>query len=130
MNNVQTQPMDSTMLTTCVVVGVIVLILGIIAFWKIFNKAGEAGWKSIIPIYNLYIYFKIIWGNRWFFLLMLIPIVNIVVWVYAQWKLALVFGKGVGFFIGLILLPLIFDLILAFDSSQYQGVEPPVPPVE
>ena len=28
--------------------------------WLIFEKAGEAGWKSIIPIYNLYIMLEII----------------------------------------------------------------------
>ena len=27
-------------------------IILVIANWKIFTKAGEAGWKSIIPIYN------------------------------------------------------------------------------
>ena len=30
-------------------------ILQIIANWNIFTKAGEAGWKSIIPIYGDYV---------------------------------------------------------------------------
>lgn len=128
MNNVQTQPMDSTMLTTCVVIGVIVLIIGIIALWKIFDKAGEEGWKSIIPIYNTYILFKITWGNGWYFLLLLIPIVNFIILIVTEWKLCEVFGKGAGFFIGLLLLPIIFELILAFGSAQYQGIGAPVPP--
>ncbi len=34
-------------------------VLLVVAQWKIFTKAGEAGWKSIIPIYNSYILFKI-----------------------------------------------------------------------
>ena len=34
-------------------------ILIIIATWKVFTKAGEAGWKSLIPIYNTYVLFKI-----------------------------------------------------------------------
>ena len=25
------------------------------AMWKILNKAGEPGWKILIPVYNLYI---------------------------------------------------------------------------
>ena len=29
-------------------------ILQVIAYWKIFTKAGEEGWKSIIPIYNYF----------------------------------------------------------------------------
>lgn len=33
-------------------------LLQIIANWRIFTKAGEAGWKSIIPIYGDYISYK------------------------------------------------------------------------
>ena len=41
------------------IVGTIMSILTIIAYWKVFTKANEAGWKSLIPIYNVYITFKI-----------------------------------------------------------------------
>ena len=34
-------------------IGIILIVLEIIATWRIFEKAGEDGWKSIIPIYNL-----------------------------------------------------------------------------
>ncbi len=37
----------------------IITIITIIALWKIFTKAGEAGWKSLIPIYNVYTMFQI-----------------------------------------------------------------------
>lgn len=49
-------------------VGIIALamgVLGIIAGWKIFTKAGEKGWKVLIPVYNLYIAFKIVGMNFW-----------------------------------------------------------------
>lgn len=39
----------------------IISILTIIAWWKIFTKAGEAGWKSIIPVYNGYLLYKLTW---------------------------------------------------------------------
>ena len=39
------------------------IVLNIVANWKIFTKAGQAGWASIIPFYNKYIEFKIYWGN-------------------------------------------------------------------
>jgi hypothetical protein len=41
--------------------------------WKIFEKAGEAGWKSIIPIYNVYIMYKIVGMKNWFWYSILIP---------------------------------------------------------
>ena len=45
------------------VIGLIFAVLTIIARWKIFTKAGEAGWKSIIPIYSDYIEWKLSWTN-------------------------------------------------------------------
>ena len=30
-----------------------VAVLGVVAMWKIFEKAGEPGWAAIIPFYNL-----------------------------------------------------------------------------
>lgn len=99
-----------------------VAILGIVAMWKIFEKAGEPGWASIIPFYNIYVLFKITWGSGWKFLLLLIPFANIVIAIITMVKLAKAFGKSGGFAVGLIFLSIIFYCILAFDQSQYQGV--------
>ncbi len=97
-------------------------ILGIVAMWKIFEKAGEPGWAAIIPFYNVYVLFKITWGNGWKFLFLLIPIANIVFAIITMVKLAKAFGKGGGFAVGLIFLSIIFYYILAFGDAQYQGV--------
>lgn len=80
----------------------------IVSMWMIFVKADEPGWKSIIPVYNTYTFFKITWGNGWMFLLLLVPIVNIIVGLMTVYKLSLSFGKGIGFTLGLIFLPMIF----------------------
>ncbi len=97
------------------------LVLSIVAIWRIFTKAGEPGWASIIPIYNTYVLYKIIFGNGWYFLTLLIPLVNIVFGIMLYFKLAKAFGHGVGFGFGLLFLNPIFMLILAFDSSEYVG---------
>lgn len=47
------------------------LVFVIIANWKIFEKNGEEGWKSIIPFYNSYIYTKIAGLNWWYFLIII-----------------------------------------------------------
>lgn len=99
----------------------ICLVVMVIAYWKIFEKAGEAGWKSLIPIYNIYVMFKITWGNGWMFLLLIFPFVNVVVGLMQLYKLSKSFGHGAGFFFGLWLLSPIFILILAFGSSKYIG---------
>ena len=99
----------------------LVSVLAIIAWWKLFQKAGGPGWASIVPFYNLYEIFKITWGNGVFFLLLLIPIANFVILIITWVKLAKAFGKGGGFACGLIFLNFIFLLILAFSDAQYVG---------
>lgn len=37
----------------------IITILTIVALWKLFSKAGEAGWKCLIPVYNIYTLYQI-----------------------------------------------------------------------
>ena len=103
------------------IVGLLIALLLIVAMWKVFTKAGQPGWASIIPIYNLYIWCKIVGRPGWWILLMLIPLVNIIVGIILCIDMAKSFGKGVGFGIGLLLLPFIFFLILGFGSAQYQG---------
>ena len=101
--------------------GLLIALLLIVAMWKVFTKAGQPGWASIIPIYNLYIWCKIVGRQWWWILLMLIPFVNFIVCIILCIDLAKSFGKGVGFGIGLALLGIIFFPILGFGSAQYQG---------
>lgn len=109
-------------------IGVIamVLYLALVAFyiavgWRIFTKAGQPGWASIIPIYNLFVFCKIVGRPGWWVILALIPGVNIVIGIIWGLDLAKSFGKGTGFAVGLILLGFIFGPILAFGDAEYQG---------
>ena len=124
-------------------------LLQIIANWRIFTKAGEAGWKSIIPIYGDYISYKIAWQPAYFWLtlilgiissylqgtleisesltvymlVILIKIILVVISIMYSIKLARAFGRGTGFAIGLIFLPPIFMLILGFGDDRYYGAD-------
>ena len=51
------------------------LILCHIALWRIFWRAWEWKWKSLIPIYNLYIVFKIAGIKNWFWYILLIILI-------------------------------------------------------
>ena len=92
------------------------------ALWRIFTKAGEEGWKAIIPIYSFIVLLKIVGRPWWWILLLLVPILNIVIYVMVTNDLSKSFGKGVGFTVGLILLPYIFYLILGFGGDRYLGL--------
>ncbi len=64
MNEIQGALLAS--LTIILVVSVLLWVLLIIAHWRMFTKAGEKGWKSLIPIYADYTLFKLVWNARSF----------------------------------------------------------------
>jgi Family of unknown function (DUF5684) len=99
----------------------LIALLVIVAMWKVFTKAGRPGWAAIIPIYNIYVWCKIVGRPGWWVILMLIPLVNIIVGIMVCIDMAKSFGKGVGFGIGIALLGIILLPILGFGSAQYQG---------
>jgi hypothetical protein len=102
------------------IIGLVVCVLVIVAMWKIFTKAGEAGWKSIIPIYNAIVMCQIVGLNPLMILLVLIPGVGSLIFsIMLAINLAKAFGKGGGFIAGLILLAPIFYMILGFGKAQY-----------
>lgn len=134
---------------------IMLIILIIVAWWKLFTKAGEKGWKSLIPIYNTYIIFKLVWKRSWFFITLIVSIVSIalciigstmleansqdivasllllsgalisvftiVIEVIICFKMSFSYGHNIGYGFGLLFLPNIFALILAFGISKYQG---------
>ena len=97
------------------------LILMLVAMWKVFVKAGRPGWGAIVPFYNTYCLFDMSFGNGWLFLLLLVPCVNVVMEIIMMVKLAQAFGKSGGFAVGLIFLPVIFVPMLGFGDAQYIG---------
>src|SRR6267142_5416912 len=118
---VQYSTQDNPPSPVSMIFGLLIALLLIVAMWKVFTKAGQPGWASIIPIYNLYVWCKIVGRPWWWILLMLIPFVNFIILIILIIDLAKSFGKGVGFGIGLALLGVIFWPILGFGSAQYQG---------
>ena len=101
--------------------GIIVGIIQIISLWKIFEKAGEQGWKAIIPIYNLYILLKIVGKPGWWLILFFIPLVNLVFVIWTYNMLSKSFGKDEAYTVGLVLLSFIFLPLLAFGNAKYLG---------
>ena len=114
------------MISVCII-GLVVTILNIIATWKIFTKAGQAGWKSLIPIYNTVVLYKVagispLWVLSYlvFWVPILGPLFVLGVNIYAMINLSRAFGKEDVFAVGLVLLNTIFIMILGFGKSEYQ----------
>jgi hypothetical protein len=92
----------------------------IVSMWKIDEKAGQPGWASIVPIYNIIVYVKIIKKPMWWIIIFVIPVVNYVFLIWSVNLLSKRFGKDVVFTIGLLLLGFVFYPILAFGDAKYK----------
>lgn len=101
-----------------------IIVFYIVAYWRIFTKAGEPGWGALVPIYNLYLYCKIAGRPEWWLILLFIPFVNIVISLILAMDLAKAFSKSSGFGIGIWLLSFIFIPILGFGSATYTKPAP------
>ena len=113
--------MESLFMTLWIIICLVFVVIAIAGMWKAFEKAGQPGWGSIIPVYNSYLMLKIGGKPGWWLLLFLIPGVNI---IFAIWTINMIsksFGKDEGFTIGLLLLGFIFWPILGFGEAVYQG---------
>ncbi|MEM1485310.1 DUF5684 domain-containing protein [Oscillospiraceae bacterium PP1C4] len=98
--------------------GLVVMVLFYSSCWILFSKAGEPGWASIVPIYNMIVYYRI-GGNPWYWILfMFIPFANIYFGIKALNDFLKVYGKGGT---GSVLLALFFGLFylpyLAFSKN-------------
>src|SRR5919199_1387501 len=91
--------------------GFVVLLL--VAYWRIFAKAGQPGWASLIPVYNLVTLLRITGRSGWWTLGFFVPFLNFFVFIRLVFDLATSFGRGVGFGFGLLFLSPIFIPLLA-----------------
>lgn len=134
--------------TAFAIYAIIVYSITVIAEWRILVKAGEKGWKSLIPFYNLYVSHEIVgMATTWFILEVVFWVTEVILEILEELfslppevalvigsviaaytvlsevihiiKLCKCFGKGRGFAIGMILIPYVFSAIIAFDRSVY-----------
>jgi hypothetical protein len=98
-------------------------IFAVVCHWIVYEKAGQPGWSSLIPLYNIFVLCKIIGKPYTWLLWFFVPIVGwFIIAIQGNVALAKSFGKDTSFAVGLIFLGVIFYAILAFDKSiRYVG---------
>lgn len=104
------------------VITLLIFIAWIAGMWKVFEKAGKPGWAAIVPIYNIIILLQIIGKPLWWIVLLLIPIVNLVVFIIVSMEVAVCFGKSKGWGVGLLFfLGFIGYPLLGFGDATYKA---------
>ena len=132
-------------LAASAVAALIRYLLHAIGYSKMYRKAGVAGWKAFIPVYDIYNNYKISWNGKLFFLYAALMIVSSVLGFFTEGTMAVVasvisigivymtvkqnvkmakaFGKGFGTGIALILFPGITSQVLGLGKAEYNKNE-------
>lgn len=115
-------------------------------YWRIFEKMGMEGWKSLIPFYNTYLQFSAVWSPTMglialgciavsvlcnmmaallsvaFFSILglMFAIGAIILMLICLFKLGKCFG-GTAFGVGTLLVSFVFIPLIAFGNYSYMG---------
>lgn len=103
-----------------IIITFILIRLGVtLGYWKLFEKAGVPGWKSIVPFYSEFILMTDIVGKpKWWIVYLLVPVVNFFAYYVLIFEVLRCFGKNSLWSQILIIFTGFFYLIyLGFNSS-------------
>lgn len=124
---------------------IIISVFMIIANFKLYKKAGEEGWKCLIPYYNTWTECTFLGINtNWVWILLgssfvlgfLDGLLDTTLFSYVSYAITLYFnvlrsvsmaqsfGKDTGFGMGILFLPIVFIPMLAFGKAEYVGPRP------
>lgn len=130
------------LITYIVLIAALIAIL-VFSIWKLFKKDGKPGYYALIPGLNLWMLFKLSGLKGYLSLIIfaslvamfaliynlllgyaiipLLVIIGMLILLYI--KLSITYHKNVSYSVGLLLLPLLFFPILAFDNSKNEYSE-------
>lgn len=137
-----------------IIISLVIEILKLIGTWKMLTKAGESGWKSLIPFYNQWTLCKVAGiSPYWVLEIIVVSMINSVLngilgsnvisgilslivyantiyfWVILSISLAKNFGKDTGFGVATVFFSFITYPMMGMGSATYAGPTPINDPV-
>ncbi len=95
------------------------LLAAVAGLWRIFEKAGYKGWQALIPLYNFYIWLRVIDKPLWWFVFILLPFINVFTVLLMVVETLKCFRKdGLGEQALGVLLPFVYLPWLGFSQKQ------------
>jgi len=122
---------SKTLLFAMAVLAGFLILAILISMMRIYKKAGKSSISAIVPIWSQVVMFQIVGKPWWYLFLLMVPIANIVIIIQVYILLAKKFGKGAGFGIAMVFLPMIFVPLLSFydyvgEKSDGEQSEEPI----
>ncbi len=130
--------MAITIVLFIAVIALAFYVIYVIGLWKLFKKAGEEGWKAIIPFYNTYTLITIVGLNWWWFLIDVLPALMVLIPGFAAFSslawiaqmlvkiciasnLSLKMNQSTGITVLLVIFPGIMYPVLGLGSSTWDS---------
>ena len=143
-------PAATAWLAALMAAGLALAAVEVVSNWRILSKAGEPGWKVLVPFYGSYAYAKAVWMGEAFFVSLALGAASsaslgaasaakgyaatalgfagaaayvacLLMQVFMLHATSKSFGHGALFTAGLVLLRPVFKLALAFGKDEYLG---------
>ncbi|MCX6273251.1 MAG: signal peptidase I [Bacteroidetes bacterium] len=76
------------------ILSILFFLCSLAGLYRLFEKAGQPGWKVLIPFYNLYIWLKIIKKPLWWYIFLLTPFIGVFVLMLMVVELLKCFSKN------------------------------------
>lgn len=74
---------------TSTIISLVILLFNIICWYKIFKKAGEDGWKAIIPVYSDFICFRLFLSTKLFIIKLLAILFDFILIIFLFFKVSI-----------------------------------------
>ncbi|MFO8088107.1 MAG: DUF5684 domain-containing protein [Bacteroidales bacterium] len=114
-----------------IIIAFVFLVASLAGLWKMFEKAGEPGWKVLIPFYNFYVWLKIIHKPLWWYIFLLIPFINVFTIMLMVVEFLKNFHKfGLGQQALAVLFPYLYLPYLGFSSKETFTPTPDLPRIK
>ena len=108
-------PWVELMVKILIIYSIIYGVILIISLFKLFIKEGYKGWYAFIPLYNMYIYFKI---AQLPFIYFFVPFINIFMLILIPYNLCKIYGVKDFLCYLALLFPFIFIPYIAFSKLE------------
>jgi hypothetical protein len=98
----------------------------IVSMWRIFEKADLPGWAAFVPFYNLVTMYRLVGRSPRQSALLLVPILNVYLYIRLMNELARAFGGDHFFTVSLLVSPFIAFPMIAFSRAAYFSGTPAI----